>query len=458
MMTSELSRRLLDRAAFGPRPGDRKALEREGARAWLERQLRPVSIADPGMSERLAHFPDLGRRPEGLLDGVDGAKLMRSEPASYREAIATDEGMAKRRAVGRYMRGVGLQVVGARLVRGVHSRRQLQEVMVDFWANHFSVFAFKSPISGLLPHYDEEVLRRHALGRFEDLLLAVARSPAMLIYLDNWISTRPLPGPNGRTRGLNENYARELLELHTLGVDGGYTQEDVVGVARVFTGWSLRRRSDPVFTFRRFAHDRQPKHVMGTEVPGRFVEQGEWLLRWLARQPATARHVCRKLARRFVADEPSDALVERAARTWLTRDGSIADVVRTILLSPEFVDPSQRKVKTPLEFLLSALRETGGETDGSAAVVSLLRPLGEAPYFARSPEGFPDDVASWIDPAALLERISVAFALSHDRVEGTALGSTLPESAAPAVRAVGDISDFRQIAFLSIASPEFQWQ
>lgn len=450
MIAPRLEERLLARATFGPRPGEREALRRSGAEAWLARQLAPERIDDAALEDRLGAFPNLSRRPDSLLRGVGGAEGMMAR----RAGPLTEEERARTLELRRLLRRIGPEVAAARLVRGAHSRRQLLEVMVDFWSNHFSVSAFKGRVAELLPHYDHDVIRAHALGRFEDLLLEVARSPAMLVYLDNWISTRPRRTRRGRG-GINENYARELLELHTLGVAGGYSQDDVVEVARVLTGWSLRSRREPVFRFRPGAHDPGPKRVLGERVPGSGVEQGEWLLRRLARHPATARHLAQKLLRRFVADDPPAELVGRVARVYLESEGAIGAVLRAILLSPDFAAPERRKLKTPLEFALSAVRETGGETKGGRPLVHALRRMGELPYFARSPEGFPDEVVAWVDPGSMLERIAVALALSFDAIDGTTLGPELPHGVRPSAPGLGDP---RHVTFLALAAPEFQWQ
>jgi uncharacterized protein (DUF1800 family) len=309
----------------------------------------------------------------------------------------------------------------------------------------------------------------------------------MLVYLDNWRSTAPrdvrldgstrrgrrrlerlaqLPGKVAARRrgGINENYARELLELHTLGVSGGYTQADVIQVARVFTGWSLSTRSprSPLsqgggigFAFRDRVHDGGAKWVLGERVAGSGVESGEWLLRRLARHPSTAEHVAGKLVRRFVADDPPPALVARAARRFLETDGEIREVLRTILLSAEFADPDQRKLKTPLRFTLSALRETGGDTDGGRALLLAQSRLGELPYYAGTPAGFPETAVRWVDPGSMLERMNLAFALARGWVRGTRLGSAW-EATGTANPALRSLSSTERTAAL-IAAPKFQW-
>ncbi len=445
-------RRLLARASFGPRPGEAAAFEAEGGQAWLARQLAPETIPDDEAESRVAALARTTLAP-GDLD----APLRRPSPG--RGEARSREQVRERRA---RLRRAGGFAAGARLLRAVYGRRELLEVMVDFWASHFSVSARKGPVAIWLDAYEREALRPHALGRFEDLLLAVARSPAMLFYLDNVRSgvpraTRLLGLVDEERRrfvpeGINENYARELLELHTLGVDGGYTQEDVVEAARILTGWSIDRRS-PGFTFRPFLHDRGEKHFLGRSVPGSGEDEGRWLLRELARHPSTARFVSHKLARRFVCDEPPQELVERAAARWQQTGGSIAAVLRTILLSDELARPEHRKLKTPVELLASALRATGGETDGGEAIRRRLLTLGELPYLARTPEGHPDEVRAWATPSGMLGRIALAFELASDAIPGTRLGGTRPDGLDPAP----DLAPPERIA-AAVADPEFQWQ
>ncbi len=430
--------RLLSRATFGPRPGDAQALRNQGAEAWLAAALAAPTAGSGAVATARRGAPPSDDAPDPLA--ALGA-LDRDDPASRR--MFRDE-----------TRRAALAAAGARVVAAVHGDDArgvgarvgplgLGEVMVDFWANHFSVFARKGPLALFLAEYERDVLRRFALGRFEDLLLAVARSPAMLISLDN-VRSR-----SERRGGENENYARELLELHTLGVDGGYTQEDVVQTARVFTGWSLESRTNPVFEFRPRIHEPGPKRVLGVAIPEAGVEEGESLLRRLARHPATARHLSTKLARRFVSDDPPPALVDRVSRRYLDSGGDLRATLHELLLSPEFVDPAQRKVKTPLELFASSVRATGGDTNGGAPALFALFRLGELPFHCRTPAGYPDVAAHWIDPGGMIGRFGLAFALANGRLEDTRLGD------APLAGAEGGGTAGRALA---LASPEFQWQ
>ena len=262
---------------------------------------------------------------------------------------------------------------GQKLLRAVYSERQLQEVLTDFWFNHFNVDVRKIDDRPVVVEYERDVIRPRVLGRFRDLLGATAKSPAMLFYLDNWLS---------KDRGLNENYARELMELHTLGVDGGYTQADVVNVARAFTGWTMSKPHEATgFAFNDRMHDHGAKRVLGRTIKaGGGVEDGEQVLDLLARHPSTARFIATKLVRRFVADDPPPALVDRAARTFRRTDGDLREVMRTILTSPEFLAPAayRAKVKSPFEYVVSLLRATSASVTNVRSFVGTRRLDGRA--------------------------------------------------------------------------------
>jgi uncharacterized protein (DUF1800 family) len=426
---------VLNRLGYGPRPGDVDRMRAMGIAAYIERQLDPRRIPDPAVEQALAGYPVLA---------LGTAELVRDyplPPPQVRQRLASGE-MSRREVMEMYPAErrpvvVAAQLQAARVTRAVMSERQLEEVMVGFWFNHFNVYAQKGPVRWMVPAYEREAIRPYALGRFRDLVLATARHPAMLFYLDNWVSTRAdfvVPGgPNaGRRLGLNENYARELLELHTLGVDGGYTQQDVIEVARCFTGWSIDRpQQGGGFVFRPLAHDRGTKRVLGQAIAaGGGQEDGERVIDILVRHESTARFVSAKLARRFVSDDPPAALVERAAATFRRSDGDIRAVLATIFTSPEFwsAEAYRAKIKTPLEVVASAVRALDGRIVAAGAGenvraggISLARAvgrLGEPLYEAQPPTGYPDRAEAWVNSGALLGRMNFALGLARNRFPG----------------------------------------
>jgi uncharacterized protein (DUF1800 family) len=420
---------VLDRLAFGARPGDVEAVRRMGVAAWIDAQLHPERLDDRAAESRLAALAVPAMTPRALMDAYPLPQV------ATRQGMALRPDQTPQAMIGELQR--------ARVLRAVYSERQLLEVMVDFWLNHFSVFAGKGTLRYYLPDYERAAIRPHALGRFRDLLGAVAHHPAMLYYLDAWLSTAPEAPVGQRPAGLNENYARELLELHTLGVDGGYTQADVVDVARAFTGWTIDHprpghpRSGGGFVFAARAHDRGPKTILGHGFPaGGGAEEGERVLDLVARHPATARFIAGKLARRLVSDDPPAALVERAAGVFRETDGDIRAVVRTIVTSPEFFAGSAYRVKirTPLEFTVGALRALGAETEAGPAIQRALRAMGQPPYGAQSPTGYADRAEAWTSPGGLLARLNLAQALAGNRLPGTSvdLAAVLSEGGEPA--------------------------
>ncbi|MFL5309918.1 MAG: DUF1800 domain-containing protein [Myxococcales bacterium] len=338
-----------------------------------------------------------------------------------------------RKQLGKAGRGPAFDMVAqlaqAKLVRAIGSDRQLQEVMAEFWFNHFNVFAGKENEAALLPAYEQRI-RELALGRFGDLLAATAHSPAMLVYLDNWRSSTPLPPRRSRrsearrrdpNRGLNENYARELLELHTLGVDGGYDQQDIVEVARCFTGWTVAEpRRDPRFVFRPGMHDPGPKRVLGHEITAGGEDDGNAVLDLLSRHPSTAQFISRKLVQRFVSDDPPDALVQRAADAFSSTGGDIRSVLRTIFESPEMWSRRalRGKVRTPLELVAGSVRALGARVDDPMALARAVARIGQPLFAAQPPTGYPDDAASWLSSGALLARIDFGLALASGQMEG----------------------------------------
>jgi uncharacterized protein (DUF1800 family) len=420
---------LLNRAAWGPRPAEVSGVAAIGMRRWIEQQLDPSRVDDRATDQFLRRYEVLGQSTTELAQMFREARQARQRAA----ADSTDRTQARS---GR-MEGIGrasLEIQQVALSRAILSERQLLEVMVDTWTNHFNVFMGKGPVRPFVPDYIATAIRPHALGSFEDLLVATARHPAMLLYLDNAQSVAE--GSSGRERngkerprGLNENYARELLELHTLGVDGGYTQDDVVAVARILTGWGVDRNGGaPRFAFHARSHDRSAKRVMGREFPaGRGEDEGRALLQWLAAHPQTMRHVSRKLCARFVADEPPDGCIDAAVYAWRDSRGEIAAVVRAILLSPEFWAPEHRwaKLKTPQEFVVSAVRALGGQPDSTLGLVAVMRRLDHSPYLQSAPTGYPERQEAWANSGALFERFNVALALGAARLPGVSVSAAV---------------------------------
>ena len=322
---------------------------------------------------------------------------------------------------------VNADLAQGKILRAVYSNRQLEEVLTDFWYNHFNVFLDKGADKYMVTSYERDVIRPHVLGSFKDLLLATAQSPAMLFYLDNTESVGPVtnPKPNAKkqTRGLNENYGRELMELHTLGVDGGYTQQDVTEVARCFTGWTIKQyKTGGVFQFNEKLHDQGAKTVLGVTIPaGGGIDDGLKVIDILAHSPATAKFISKSLATRFVSDTPSDALVTRMAATFTATSGDLRAVLKTMFNSPEFFAPANfhNKVKSPFEMLASAIRAADGDIDYGFALEQQLKTLGEPLYRKVEPTGYSNKGADWLNSASLLARMNFAVALTNNKVAGT---------------------------------------
>ncbi len=506
----------LARTSFGATPASLAAVKREGVSRYLESQLHPERIDDAPLEARLAAFQTLHLASRDIVERYyqpamearrqrQAAVAAGTPPANA--AAAPTPLSAAQRDVLRKPRVVLDELGQQKLLRAVYSERQLQEVLVDFWFNHFNVFSGKGADRGLITSYERDVIRPHVFGTFRELLGATAESPAMLFYLDNWMSVdpagphavaspatarramRPIPparagasAPNGRraARGLNENYARELMELHTLGVDGGYTQQDVVEVARCFTGWTIAQpREGGGFRFEARQHDVGPKTVLGQKIKGGGGKgDGDKVLDLLARHPSTARFIATKLVRRFVADAPPPALVGRVAKRFLETGGDLSAVYRAILLSPEFQAQQSRaaKVKSPFEFVASALRVTGADVVDAAASVQAIRTLGMPLYGCATPNGYGDSADTWINAGTLLNRMNFALALVDNRLAGVRLNLAavagtadmaaaresllvrlLGATAAPAtVAAVDRATTVPQVAALVLGSPDFQ--
>jgi uncharacterized protein (DUF1800 family) len=337
----------------------------------------------------------------------------------------------------------------AKMTRAVYSERQLQQVMDDFWFNHFNVFAGKGEVKWYLTSYERDVIQPHALGKFKDLVTATAKSPAMLFYLDNYLSADPkaaqrqaaeramrqmqrrralapqpanTPNAKKQQRGLNENYGRELMELHTLGVDGGYTQKDVTEVARCFTGWSIEKpREIAVFKFDEKLHDPDAKVVLGKKIHSGGMKDGEQVIELLAKNPNTANFISTKLARRFVSDNPPPALVARMAKTFHKSDGDIREVMRTMIYSPEFWsrETYRAKVKTPYELVVTSVRALGTDVDTPMPLVQWVGRIGEPLYQCQPPTGYSDKAETWVNTGALLNRLNFSLALAGNKVRGS---------------------------------------
>ncbi|HET7789798.1 MAG TPA: DUF1800 domain-containing protein [Gemmatimonadales bacterium] len=442
----------LNRLAYGPRPGEVERVAGMGVLNWIDAQLQPDRIPDPVLAAKERAFPLLRMSRQDLADAYTAAQRARrarladsmsrtaASPADPDPAAMTPEVRQARRLAGE------LQEVA--VVRAALSERQLEEVMVDFWTNHFNVSLTKGADRFLLPDYVEHVIRPHALGKFRDLLIATARSPAMMFYLDNWESVAPGSEPprgggrrgaggKARPQGINENYARELLELHTLGVDGGYTQDDVINVARVLTGWGITPpRQGADFAYRDWAHDRGAKVVMGVPYPaGGGEDEGRSLLSWLASQHATMHHVSRQLCARFVADDPPDGCVDDAVAAWERSDGDIREILRAIFHGPDFWAPANlnNKVKTPLEFLVSAVRAVSADPDSTPRLAQVVARLGEPLYQHVAPDGYPERQDDWVTSGALLARMNAAVAIAAGRLPGVTvdLDSVVPPAPDP---------------------------
>jgi len=516
---------VLNRLGFGARPGDVERVKAIGVENYISQQLNPEKISDTvaenkvkdltvlsmSTAELYEKFPQPGQllrqlqargvlpsdlaeardnRVKGGANAAPGEMPAQGEPAKGNQPPTPAAGNPLdnekyRAAIQEYYRQNGLQqpqrimaeLQASRILRAVYSERQLQEVMVDFWTNHFNVFAGKGADRWLLPSYDRDSIRPNAMTKFSTLLEATAKSPAMLFYLDNFQSVTPNPNrnpgagarrqrllaelvnqqrrrdgnpmqeptmrqppPQQQRRGINENYARELMELHTLGVDGGYTQKDVQEVARCFTGWTIfqprgggaaanallggeaARRSAGSFFFNARTHDDGEKVVLGHKIPaGGGIKDGLMVLDILTHHPSTAKFIATKLARHFVSDQPSPALVERIAATFTKTDGDIRETLKAIFSSPEFnsTDAYRTKIKRPFELVVSAIRTLGAETNGGPGTHQWIARMGEPLYGFQTPNGYSDTAESWVNTGGLLERMNFGLALASNRVQGT---------------------------------------
>jgi len=526
---------VLNRLGFGARPGDVDRVKTIGLQKYIDQQINGTSIDDAvaeskakaleifqmSTAEVFAKYPNPGALLRQLEGGrqaqadaqtrkeesakTNGANMPAADPAQQ-DALTAAEQRERQQKLQELYREYDLrparqlvpQIVANRVLRAVYSERQLQEVMVDFWQNHFNVFSGKGAVRWYIPSYERDVIRKNALGNFRDLLVGTGQHPAMLFFLDNFQSMTPnqqanvgplqramqsgnltpqmrerlkqrqgltddqidqrlkqakQAGQNQRDRGLNENYARELMELHTLGVDGGYTQKDIVEVAKAFTGWTIAdprgyrraaaasikgtedKRLDRIqrmagvpddiesgeFYFNERWHDKSEKLVLGQKVNEGGVKDGLKVIDILVKHPSTAKFIARKLAVKFVNDNPSEALVGRVATAFSKSNGDIKVTLRALFTDKEFFAPEnyRAKVKTPFELAVSSIRAIGGDTNGGPAMLAMLNKLGEIPYGYQAPTGYPDTAEDWVNTGALLERLNFAVAVASNRIPGT---------------------------------------
>ncbi|MBK8809786.1 MAG: DUF1800 domain-containing protein [Acidobacteria bacterium] len=512
---------VLNRLGFGARPGDIEKVKALGIKAYIDKQLDaaaiPDSIADSKVkgievfnmstAEIFAKYPN----PGALLRMLDGNQANQNNAEEMNEQQRRERQQKLRDYYVKYDLKPAAQLVpqisANRVLRAVYSERQLQEVMVDFWQNHFNVFAGKAAVRWYIPSYERDVIRKNALGNFKDLVVGTAQHPAMLFYLDNFENVSPTANVNQRgglterqqtmlrngnltpqmrqrikqrtgatdaeidarikqmrdnpnqqmpqqqRRGLNENYARELMELHTLGVDGGYTQQDIIEVAKAFTGWTIadprgyrsaaaneikgqeNRRLERLqrmagvpddlesgeFYFNDRLHEKGAKNVLGQKIDNGGIKDGLKVIDILVSHPSTARFIARKLAVKFVSDKPDEQLVTRVAKAFQDSNGDIKTTLKALFNDREFfaAENYRAKIKTPFELAISAIRTIGAETNGSPAVVAMLQKLGEVPYGYQAPTGYPDTAEDWVNTGALLERLNFSVALASNRIPGT---------------------------------------
>jgi uncharacterized protein (DUF1800 family) len=501
----------LNRLAYGPRPGDVERIKQMGLAKWIDQQLNPGTIDDKAVEARLENYPTLRLSTAKLIDEYpqpkqaakkegltkeefkqQQAQERRADMAAERAAqqanaeaandgesmkdipspMKQESGNAATPGAGGYKLSVDPNAVPraiaddskrpqrvvqelamAKVTRAIYSERQLQQVMDDFWFNHFNVYAQKGEVKWYLTSYERDVIQPHTLGKFKDLVEATAKSPAMLFYLDNflsadpraaqrlaaeramrqanrgrfgrWPQTMPMPQQQQKKkqeRGLNENYGRELMELHTLGVDGGYTQKDVTEVARCFTGWTIDKpRQNPEFKFDERLHDPDTKIVLGKKIHAGGMGDGKEVIELLTKHPSTAKFISTKLARRFVSDNPPQSLIAKMAQTFQSSDGDIGAVMKTMIYSPEFWsrEAYRAKIKTPYELVISAARALGTDVDSPMPLVQWTGRIGEPLYQCQPPTGYSDKADAWVNTGALLNRLNYSLALAGNKVRGS---------------------------------------
>jgi uncharacterized protein (DUF1800 family) len=479
----------LNRLGYGPRPGDVQRVEEMGLEKWIEEQLKPESIDDAEIDARLAKYPTLGMTSAQLLEefprpnqaaaqqGITKGQVKDEMKDARHEAVAAAKGsgtgdpnidraneqLAKVEGPNRILTELSM----AKLDRAIYSNRQLDAVMEDFWFNHFNVFANKGDDKWMLTSYVRDTIRPHTMGKFQDLLIATAKSPAMLYFLDNWQSTDPValaehqrelalrrkfganyrippprsfpvPGARGpmpqpgsapqkQERGINENYGREVMELHTVGVDAGYTQQDVIEMAKCLTGWTIQMpQRDPEYVFKPEWHNTDKKVVMGHKFNYGGERDGEEALKMLANNPHTAKFISTELARHFVQDNPPAALIEHMAHEFQKSHGDIRSVLHTMIYSPEFwsQEAYRAKVKTPFELVVSTTRALNAEVPVSLPLTQWVARMGEPLFLCQPPTGYSDKGEMWVNTGALLNRLNFALQFASDHMGGAKVNLT----------------------------------
>jgi uncharacterized protein (DUF1800 family) len=417
---------LLNRLSLGIRPGEIEQVQQLGVDKYIQQQLNPDSIAEPAiLTDRLSKLDTINLSPVELFQRYNPNRKI-----DIQSPIPGDQKILRQQA-----RQVTNQAIEARLWRSIYSQRQLNEVMVDFWYNHFNVHADKGIDKLWVGAYEQQAIRPYAMGKFRDLLGATARHPAMLFYLDNWQNSTPNPNKQGRSQGLNENYARELMELHTLGVDGGYKQDDVIALAKILTGWGFKQPGQKIpdgysFQFNSNRHDFSNKTFLSNNIIGSGIGEGEQALDLLSRHPSTARQVSFKLAQYFVNDNPPKSLVNKLSKRFIASDGDIKLVLDTLFHSPEFWDAKYygTKFKTPYQYAISSIRSTGTEVSNPKPLNDFLKQQGMPLYGCPTPNGYKNTQDAWLNPDSMTRRINYATNLAKGRLPISASITTAPNS------------------------------
>ena len=463
--TSLKALHVLNRLAFGPKPGDLDKVNAMGVEAYIQQQLHPETIAEPPqLTAQLKNLQVLQMTPSQLY----------AEYAPHAKQGEKPDRQAKRDSR-KKAKTVMEKVQNARIMRAIESPRQLQEVMVDFWFNHFNIYALKGQGSVWTGAFEEQAIRPFALGRFRDLLGATAKHPAMLFYLDNFKNIAPGTGKTGKKKngpqGINENYARELMELHTLGVDGGYTQKDVTTLAHILTGWTFKKNGKRpqeygTFYFDAAHHDRSDKTFLGTAIRGGGQEEVEHVLDMLASHPKTAHYICYKLVQYFVSDTPDPQLVDSLAQVFMSSGGDIRAVLNSLFQSPQFWDMKNinSKFKTPYRLVISAMRASGQTVENYRPLATAMAQLGMPLYGCLTPDGYKNTQEAWLDSNSMLARITFATRLAsgnlpinakHPPLDAQELEKTLGDNFSPSTREALKKNPQRLRAGLILGSPEF---